>query len=144
MAQKMDKATYQAFMQEGTRTGKLATVREDGRPHVVPVWFVMDGDDVIFTTMNNTVKGKNIIRDPRVTISVDEQKPGYSFVMFEGEAEILDPTPEEQLEWTTKIARRYMGDELAEEYGKRNAVPDELLVRVKSTSVVAFADVAGY
>ena len=144
MAQKMDKATYQAFMQEGTRTGKLATVRKDGRPHVVPVWFVMDGDDVIFMTMNSSIKGKNIKRDPRVTISVDEEKPGYSFVMFEGEAEILDPTPEEKLEWATRIARRYMGDDLADEYGERNATPEEYVICVRPTNVVALADLAGH
>ena len=47
---RMDDAEWRAFVSEGTRTGKLATVRADGRPHVVPIWFVLDGDDLVFTT----------------------------------------------------------------------------------------------
>ncbi|MFC7480431.1 pyridoxamine 5'-phosphate oxidase family protein [Luedemannella flava] len=47
MAQTMTDAQWRAFVSEGTRTGKLATA---GPPHVVPVWFVLDGDDVLFTT----------------------------------------------------------------------------------------------
>ena len=49
-----------AFLLQGTRTGKLATVRRDGRPHVVPIWFLLDGDDVVLTTGADTVKGRNI------------------------------------------------------------------------------------
>src|SRR5258705_232539 len=46
----------QRFLAYGTRTAKLATIRADGRPHVVPVWFVLDGDDIVFTTGTTTVK----------------------------------------------------------------------------------------
>ena len=38
------------FMMEGTRTGKVATVRPDASPHVTPIWFVLDGDDVVLMT----------------------------------------------------------------------------------------------
>jgi nitroimidazol reductase NimA-like FMN-containing flavoprotein (pyridoxamine 5'-phosphate oxidase superfamily) len=51
-----------AFISQGTRTGKLATVRADGRPHVVPIWFVLDGDTLVFNTGNTTIKGKNLRR----------------------------------------------------------------------------------
>jgi len=39
-----------AFLLARARTGKLATVRADGRPHIAPIWFTLDGDDLIFTT----------------------------------------------------------------------------------------------
>jgi nitroimidazol reductase NimA-like FMN-containing flavoprotein (pyridoxamine 5'-phosphate oxidase superfamily) len=45
-----------AFLLERPRTAKLATVRADGRPHVAPVWFELDGDDLVFTTWHTTVK----------------------------------------------------------------------------------------
>lgn len=139
---KMTDEEYRKFMLDTVRTGKLATVREDGRPHVVPIWYHMDGDSLIFMTGEDTVKGKNIKRDPRVAISVDEENPPFAFVLFEGEAEILNPTPDELLMWSTKIGGRYMGEDRAEEFGKRNAVDGELLIRVIPTKVIARGSVS--
>src|SRR5205807_333836 len=62
---------WRAFVMEGTHTGKLATTRLDGGPHVVPVWFVLDGDDFVFTTGEATVKGRSLLRDGRAAICVD-------------------------------------------------------------------------
>ncbi len=128
---------YQRFMLGTARTAKLATVRADGRPHVAPVWFDLDGDAIIFNTGETTIKGTNIRRDPRVSFSIDDEKPPFAYVLYDGIAEILTPMPEELVYWATRIARRYMGDELAESYGKRNGVPGELLVRVKPTRIMA-------
>jgi PPOX class probable F420-dependent enzyme len=126
---------YREFMLSGTRTAKLSTVRSDGRPHVAPVWFVMDGEDVIFTTGKDTAKGKNILRDGRVALCVDHEDPPFHFAVVEGEAEATLEDPQ-MLRWATEIGGRYMGEENAEAFGRRNAVPDELLVRVKVKKVV--------
>lgn len=65
----MSKAELRSFLSQGTFTAKLATVKEDGSPHVVPLWFVLDNkDNIIFGTEASSVKGKNILRDPRVCI----------------------------------------------------------------------------
>lgn len=116
----MSKEEYREFLLEGTKTGKLATVRDDGRSHVVPIWFVLDGDDLVFTTHKSTVKAKNMARDPRVSISVDDQVPPYSFVTVEGTA-TLSQDSEELLHWATRIGGRYMGENQAEAFGRRNA-----------------------
>ena len=129
------------FLAEGTRTGKLATVRDDGSPHVAPIWFVLDGDDLVFSTGAETVKGRNLLRDPRVAISVDRQEPLYDFVTVEGTATLSDD-PDELLRWATRIAARYVGEEQAPAYGRRNAVPGELVVRVTPTRRVSAKDVA--
>src|SRR5689334_13354132 len=118
-----------AFLLSGTRTGKLATVRADGRPHVVPIWFELDGDTLVFMTGETSVKGKRMRHDARVALCVDDETPPYSFVMIEGTAELIDDDPEALLYWATRIGERYMGAERAEEYGRRNGVPGELLVR---------------
>lgn len=123
------------------RTAKLATVRADGRPHVAPIWIALDGDQILFNTGENTAKGKAIRRDPRVALCFDDERPPFSFVVYEGEAEIVDD-PDQLLLWATEIARRYMGDQLAEQYGRRNAVPGELLVRVTPTRISGVADIA--
>jgi PPOX class probable F420-dependent enzyme len=127
---------WRSFLVHGTRTGKLATTRRDGRPHVVPVWFVLDGDDLVFTTGGGTVKARDMRRDPRVCVCVDDERPPYAYVMLEGRAS-LGEDPEEMLRFATQIGGRYMGLDRAEEYGRRNAVPGEILVRVRPTRVLA-------
>ncbi|HEV2659706.1 MAG TPA: PPOX class F420-dependent oxidoreductase [Ktedonobacteraceae bacterium] len=130
-----------AFLLHGTRTGKLATVRKDGRPHVAPIWFVLDGDALIFNTGEDTVKGTGIRRDPRIALCVDDETPPFSFLIVEGTAELIDDLDALRL-WATRIAARYMGSELAEQYGARNGVPGELLVRVTLTKVIFAKDIA--
>ncbi|MFE5536412.1 PPOX class F420-dependent oxidoreductase [Streptomyces sp. NPDC056492] len=129
MAKKMTQEEWRAFVSHGTRTGKLSTVREDGSPHIAPVWFVLDGDAFVFNTGKDTVKGRNLLRDGRVALCVDDDRPPYSYVVLQGRAEIGEDL-EEMLPWATRIAARYMGEERAAAFGRRNAVPGELLVRV--------------
>jgi len=125
------------------RTAKLATVRADGRPHVAPVWYDFFEDDgsLVFTTGESTVKGRNMLRDPRASVCVDDDRPPFSFVVVEGVAEI-DDDPGEVRRWATRIGGRYMGAERAEEYGTRNGVPGELVVRLRPTRVTSARDVA--
>jgi hypothetical protein len=137
----MEAAQVRKFLSYGTRTGKLATVRSDGSPHVVPVWFVLDGDDLIFTTSTSSVKAKALLADGRVSICVDDQQPPYSYVSVTGIVETTTD-PEELTYWATRIGGRYMGEHRSEEFGRRNAVPGELLVRIRPTKVIGHADVA--
>ncbi len=124
------------------RTAKLATVRPDGRPHVAPVWYDLDEDgSLVFNTGESTVKGRNMRREPRVSLCVDDDRPPFSFVVAEGVAEISDD-PGELRRWAARIGGRYMGDERADEYGTRNGVAGELLVRVRPERIVAVLDLA--
>jgi PPOX class probable F420-dependent enzyme len=138
----MTEQEWHAFVMEGTRTGKVATLRRDGRPHVVPVWFVLDGEDIVFTTGATSVKGQGLRRDGYACMCVDDQTPPFSFVMIEGPVE-LSTDPDELREIATRIGRRYMGDARAEEFGARNATAGELLVRLRPDHVLAEADLAG-
>ncbi|MBL1111595.1 PPOX class F420-dependent oxidoreductase [Streptomyces sp. 110] len=141
MAQNMTKDQWQKFVTEGTRTAKLATVRADGSPHLAPVWFLLDGDDLVFNTGQETVKGRNLARDGRLTICVDDDRPPFAFVTLRGRAELIDDLGQVR-DWATRIAARYMGEDRAEEYGARNGVPGELLVRVRVDKVLALSGVA--
>lgn len=123
------------------RTAKLAVVRADGSPHVAPVWVDVDGNDVVFMTSLDTIKGKAIRRDPRVSLCWDDERPPFSFVTIAGRASTSDD-PDELLRWATRIGGRYMGADRAEEYGRRNGVPPEVVVRVTPTNIVAKVDVA--
>ncbi|CAN5740583.1 PPOX class F420-dependent oxidoreductase [soil metagenome] len=123
------------------RTAKLATVRPDGRPHVAPVWVVLDGDDLVLTTGAATVKGTSLRNDPRVSVCFDDERPPFDFVVVEGAAAVSED-PDALREWATMIGGRYMGADHAEEMGERNGQPGELLVRITPTHVVAGRDVA--
>ncbi|WP_374209115.1 PPOX class F420-dependent oxidoreductase [Kitasatospora sp. A2-31] len=137
----MTEAEWRAFLSAGTRTAKIATTRADGRPHVAPVWFLLDGDEIVFNTGAATVKGRTLARDGRVMLCVDDDRPPFSFALVQGTARLSDDLPEVRA-WATRIAARYMGEELAEQYGARNGVPGELLVRVAIEKVTAERGVA--
>ncbi|WP_405426681.1 PPOX class F420-dependent oxidoreductase [Streptomyces erythrochromogenes] len=144
MAKKMTQEEWRAFVSHSTRTGKLCTVREDGSPHVAPVWFVLDGDSFVFNTGKDTLKGRNLARDGRVALCVDDDRPPFSYVVLQGRAEISEYTDaaDEMLTWATRIAARYMGEAKAEAFGRRNAVAGELLVRVPIDKVISAAGVS--
>lgn len=131
------------FLQAGTRTAMLATVRADGRPHAAPIWFDLDGDAIVFTTWHTTVKAANLRRDPRVCVCVDDETPPFAFVQIEGVASFVDDSAQLSY-WATRIAGRYMGADQAEAFGRRNSVAGELLVRVAPTKIVAQWDIAGW
>ena len=136
MPRRLSRTEAQAFLAEGTRTGKLATVRADGSPHVVPIWFVLDGEDLIFTTGRETIKGKALRREGRAAVCVDVEQPPFAYVMVAGEVEISEDL-DKMLPWAIKIAGRYEGPERAEEFGRRSAVEGELLVRLRPSRIVA-------
>jgi PPOX class probable F420-dependent enzyme len=139
----MTEAQVQAFLTAvPPRTGKLATVRADGRPHVAPVWFDVDHDgSVVFNTGESTVKGRNLARDPRASFCVDDERPPFSFVVLEGVVEISKDLDEIR-HWATRIGGRYMGPERAEEYGSRNGVAGEWVVRLRPANVVSAFNLA--
>jgi PPOX class probable F420-dependent enzyme len=122
-------------------TAKLAVVAADGSPRVAPIWVALDGDDILFNTGKETVKGKAIRRDPRVALCWDDERPPFSYVVVHGTASISEDL-DELRHWAAIIGGRYMGEERAAEYGDRNGVPGELLVRVTPTKVIAARDIA--
>ncbi|OBK49043.1 PPOX class F420-dependent oxidoreductase [Mycobacterium kubicae] len=130
-----------AFLSEGTRTGMLGFVASDGRPLVTPVWFVVDNGELVFTTGRDTSKGRAIQRDPRIVICVDDPHPPYSFVQVQGVANVTDDQ-QDVLDIATRTGGRYMGAERAEEFGRRNAVPEEVVVRLRPAKVIAAFDIS--
>lgn len=148
----MSKDELAGFLNQGTFTAKLATVKRDGSPHVVPLWFVLDDvGNIIFGTESSSVKGKNLQRNPRVSICVDYQKYPYSFVTIFGEAEPFkrypkNPNTENKkaseesndfLHWMRRISARYGGSEKADRYARRNTTEGAILYRLKPYHVVS-------
>jgi PPOX class probable F420-dependent enzyme len=95
----------------------------------------------VFNTGSTTAKGRAVQRDPRVALCIDDERPPFAYVIVHGTATISED-PEELRHWAGVIGGRYMGAERAEEYGTRNGVPGELLVRVTPHKVLAERGVA--
>ncbi|OBJ07021.1 F420-dependent protein [Mycobacterium sp. 1482292.6] len=129
------------FLSTGTRTGMLGYVAADGRPLVAPVWFVVDYGQLAFNTGRDTSKGRALARDPRVVICVDDPHPPYSFVQVQGVATVSED-PQDVLDVATRTGGRYMGADRADEFGRRNAVPGELVVRLRPTKVITGFDIS--
>jgi PPOX class probable F420-dependent enzyme len=129
------------FLAEGTRTGRLATASLSGSPHVAPIWFVVDGEDLVFTTGYDTVKGRHLRANPQAALTVDVDEFPYHFAVVRGPVAI-DARHPDLLSWTTRIAERYVPAGRAEEYGRRNAVEGEMLCRLRLRRVTGSRDVA--
>lgn len=136
-------AEQRTFLIEEPRTAHIGTVRKDGRPHVVPVWFDLDGDTVVFSMADSSVKAENMRRDPRVTVTVDDEQPPFAYIMIEGTATLSSPTDGDLEYWSGRLAGRYVGHEEAANYGKRNSEPGMLIVRVTPTKVTYEGNIMG-
>lgn len=137
----MSRSEAVAFLSKGTRTGKLATTRADGRAHVTPIWFVVDGEDLVFNTWHTSAKARHMRRDPRASLVVDLEEPPYGYVMIEGIVTISDDLDDVK-RFATEIGGRYMGADRASEYGERNGVAGELLIRLRIDRMIALADIS--
>ena len=131
-----------AFLSAGTRTGKLGWTAADGRPLVAPIWFVVEDGAVVFNTGAETAKGRAVRRDPRLVLCVDLEEPPYGFVQVQGIATTSED-PDDLVRSATAIGARYMGADRAEEFGRRNGVPGELVVLLRPTKVIAEMDMTG-
>lgn len=131
-----------AFLLEGTRTGKLGWVSMNGAPHVAPVWFLLDGEDIVFNTHEDSGKAKALVREGRASLLVDLEEPPYAFVKIDATVSFDDDLDRVRA-LATKIGARYMGADRAEEFGARNGVPGELIVRLTPAKTTGIADLSG-
>ena len=136
----MTREESSAFLAEGTRTGKLATASLAGVPHVAPLWFAVDGGDVVFTTGPDSVKGRHLRANPRAALTVDVEAFPYHFVVVQGPV-TFEESASDLLAWATRIAARYVPAGLAEQYGKRYVEAGEMLCRLRLERVVGARDV---
>ena len=131
------------FLSTGTRTAKVAWVASDGRPHVAPIWFIVEDGDILFITSGEAGKSRAMRRDPRISLVVDVEESPYAFVKVDGTVEITED-PAEVLRVATLAGGRYMGADQAEAFGTRNGVPGECLVRLRPSSIAGFDGISDW
>ena len=138
---RMTDAEALEFLASPVRPGMLATTRKDGRPHVAPVWYVVDNGTLLFNTGSGTVKGRTLTRTGYAALCVQDDQAPFSFVTVEGHVTISEDLDDVR-RWAAVIGGRYMGEDRAEEYGARNGVPGEVLVRLTPERILSARDLA--
>ena len=92
----------------------VVTLNEDGTPHVTMAWVEVDGDDLLFGTLFDQRKLRNLRRDPRVAVSFEGQvvrPPGLrEYLVVHGEAAVAEGGGPELL---SSLAKRYLGPDVA-------------------------------
>ncbi|HEX6361143.1 PPOX class F420-dependent oxidoreductase [Actinophytocola sp.] len=102
----------------------VATVMADGTPQVTPVWIDTDGEHVLFNTAKGRVKHRNLVRNPKVAISVVDKNDPYRLVVLRGTAEFVDEGADAHID---KLAKKYLG---ADTYPWRKEDEQRVIVKV--------------
>jgi PPOX class probable F420-dependent enzyme len=111
---------------EGRNFAFLATVRKDGSPQVTPSWIDRDNDTILINTAKGRVKQENVSRDPRVSISLVDDRNPYSMVTITGK--VIEQTTEGADEHIDKLARRYLN---ADRYPNHSADVKRVILKIK-------------
>jgi PPOX class probable F420-dependent enzyme len=135
MATMTDKE-WRAFVTAGTKLAHIGLTRPDGRPHVTPVCFILDGDELAFALSPGSVKGKSLARDRRLAICVSDERQPYSFVTIEGRARI-SAEPDQIKHVAAGIADRYYPSQPPQALGESFVQGGFTAVRINITNVIA-------
>ncbi|NIK59058.1 PPOX class F420-dependent oxidoreductase [Kribbella shirazensis] len=127
---------WRDFVAAGTRLAHIAVVRPDGRPHVTPVCFVLDGDEVAFALSPGSVKEQSLARDQRIAVCVSDDQQPYSFVTIEGEA-LVSAEPDQIRQVAAGIGRRYYPSQPADDFAESFVQAGFTAVRISITNVIA-------
>ena len=111
---------------EGRNFAFLATVKKDGSPQVTPTWIDRDNDTILINTAKGRVKQENVSRDPRVSISLVDDRNPYSMVTITGK--VIEQTTEGADEHIDKLARRYLD---ADRYPNHSADVKRVILKIK-------------
>ena len=132
----MTDTEWRAFVTAGTKLAHIGLTRPDGRPHVTPVCFILDGDELAFALSPGSVKGNNLARDRRIAICVSDERQPYSFVAIEGHAR-TSAEPDQIKHVAAGIAGRYYPTQPAEEFAESFVQAGFTAVRIGISKVIA-------
>lgn len=124
---------------------RIATVRPDGRPHVVPIWFWWDGTSAYMETPPDSVKATNLRHNPHCALTVDITEGGLRFaaVIMEGTVELLTDR-QVQLEMATKVYTKYLGEEGVQSPTPQRMIHNEhVIIKFTPRHIVTWDDRRG-
>lgn len=127
---------WRSFLTAGTKLAHIALTRPDGRPHVTPVCFILDGNELAFALSPGSVKGKSLTHDRRVALCVSDEQQPYGFVTIEGEAHV-SAEPDQIKHIASGIANRYYPSQPADDLAESFVQGGFTAVRISITNVIA-------
>ena len=114
------------LLKSGKNFGVVGTVGDDGRPQTSVVWVDTDGERVVFNTKPSRAKGRNLVHDPRLSITVWDNDDPYKYFEVEGTAELDEAGAGEHI---NELSLRYEGKPF-------HTPTDRVIVRVNPTRVL--------
>ena len=117
-------------LMEGTNFASFATLLDNGSPHVAPTWIDHEGNTILINTAIGRVKEKNVKKDPRVAISIYDNKNPYHMVSIRGK--VADITTNGAEEHIDKLAKRYFG---MDKYPRRSPDERRILLKIKAEKI---------
>ncbi len=122
-----------AFLQE-RRFAVLATVNPDGSPQLTTMWFLLDGDDILMNTRVGRLKERNMRRDPRISICVED---GYRYLTVSGRVRLIEDQRIAQAD-IYRLAVRYNGEEEARKQMERFSKEQRISLRLPCERVIEY------
>lgn len=117
----------------GVSFAHLATLMKDGSPQVTPVWIDVEGDIVVFNSAEGRVKTRNLDRDGRVALSIQDPQNPYRYLQIRGR--VIERTNEGADAHIDKMAKKYLGQET---YPWRSPSEKRVIFRIEPVSVQAY------
>ena len=115
----------------GRHLAVITTNGPDGTPHSTPVWYLPDGDTVGIIADADSVKARNLKRDPRASVVIASERRPYRYVLYRGEADLLTDGVDD---YPRRMAERYLGKERAKRYlAKQDPHPPFVVIRISSS-----------
>jgi len=104
----MDDKVIKLF--EGRNLVFIATIMKDGSPQLSPVWADYDNGHVFVNTAEGRLKHKNVLRDPRVAVSVVNHNNPLDMTTIRGK--VIDVIPDYEYKHANKLTKKYIGKEI--------------------------------
>ncbi|HZG04280.1 MAG TPA: PPOX class F420-dependent oxidoreductase [Streptomyces sp.] len=120
------------YVDESRVFATVATILPDGQPHLTVVWIKRDGDDLLFSTTVDRQQGKNLARDPRVTVMINPPEDPYRYAEIRGTATIT-PDPERKL--PDELSLKYTGQDYASFNPASKNDGERIVVRVTPVKI---------
>lgn len=112
--------------------GHVVTFGPQSKPQITMVWMDVDGDEVLFNTAEGRLKPRNLQRDPRVIVSVQDRNDPQSYAVFHGKAKVTEAGADPHID---KLAKRFLG---ADKYPFRRPGEKRLIVRISVDRIGGF------
>jgi PPOX class probable F420-dependent enzyme len=111
---------------------RLATLDADGYPHVVPIWFGVDGDDILFMSDRETAKVRNGLARPKGAVSIGGDRGDEAGYLIRGDLSVYDDVGHAV---ARQLLDRYETPARADELAAEWANDDIVVIRLKPTKI---------